>query len=76
MIGRRRYSSDLPQGGLEIPCKLMFHTKEKSEADKTAKNALSKYITNTETAVDANFSSCPTSVSNHSIPVPVFHLHQ
>ena len=24
IIGRRKYSSDLPQGGLEIPCKLSF----------------------------------------------------
>ena len=24
VIGRRRYSSDLAQGGLEIPCKLTF----------------------------------------------------
>ena len=57
----------------------MFHTNKKSEADKTAKlikNALSKNITNTETAVDVNFSSCPTLASKHSIPVPVFHLHR
>ena len=66
VTGRRRRSSDLPQGGLEIPCELTFHTNKKSEADKTAKlikNALSKNITNTETAVDVNFSSCPTSAS-------------
>ena len=24
VVGRRRYSSDLPQGGLEIPCCLIF----------------------------------------------------
>ena len=24
VTGRRRFSSDLPQGGLEIPCKLKF----------------------------------------------------
>ena len=24
IIGRRRYSADLPQGGLEVPCKLKF----------------------------------------------------
>ena len=38
----------------------------KSEAGKTAKlirNALSKNVTNTETAVDVNFSICPTSAS-------------
>ena len=27
VIGGRRYSSDLPQGGLEIPCKLIFNGK-------------------------------------------------
>ena len=56
----------MPQGGLEISCKLTFHTNKKSKADKTAKlikNTLRKNITNTETAVDVNFSSCPTSAS-------------
>ena len=28
-IGGRRYSADLPQGGLEIPCKLVFTGKQK-----------------------------------------------
>ena len=28
VTGSRRYSSDLPQGGLEIPCKLIFHGKK------------------------------------------------
>ena len=28
ITGARRYSSDLPQGGLEIPCKLIFHGKK------------------------------------------------
>ena len=66
VIGRREQSSDLPQRGLEILCKLTFCTNKKSEADKTAKlikNSLSKNITNTETAVDVNFSSCLTSAS-------------
>ena len=27
VIGGRRYSSDLPQGGLEIPCKSIFNGK-------------------------------------------------
>ena len=30
--GGRRYSSDLPQGGLEIPCKLLFKAKAKEMA--------------------------------------------
>ena len=29
VTGHRRYSSDLPQGGLEIPCILMFESKIK-----------------------------------------------
>ena len=29
VIGNRRYSSDLVQGGLEIPCTLLFHGEEK-----------------------------------------------
>ena len=28
--GGRRYFSDLPQGGLEIPCKLIFHGKKEN----------------------------------------------
>ena len=27
VIGGRQYSSDLPQGGLKIPCKLIFNGK-------------------------------------------------
>ena len=29
VTGRRHYSSDLPQGGLEIPCKLLFSGRSK-----------------------------------------------
>ena len=32
-IGGRRYSADLPQGGLEIPCKLLFFG-EQNEVEK------------------------------------------
>ena len=35
ITGSRRYSSDLPQGGLEIPCILMFTTKCAELRDKT-----------------------------------------
>ena len=34
VTGRRQYSSDLPQGGPEVPCKLTFYTNNKSKADK------------------------------------------
>ena len=27
VMGARRYLADLPQGGLEIPCKLVFNSK-------------------------------------------------
>ena len=33
--GHRRYSRDLPQGGLEVPCILTFVTKEEKEWTKT-----------------------------------------
>ena len=33
--GGRRYSSDLPQGGLEIPCVLIFKTTKVKECTKT-----------------------------------------
>ena len=29
MTGTRRYSSDLPQGGLEVPCTLLFKGRRK-----------------------------------------------
>ena len=29
VTGTRRYSSDLPQGGLEIPCRLLFSGEKK-----------------------------------------------
>ena len=35
IIGGRRYSSDLPQGGLEIPCVLTFETTNAKEGMKT-----------------------------------------
>ena len=35
--GHRRYSSDLPQGGLEVPCALTFVTKDNKDGQKTKK---------------------------------------
>ena len=37
VTGHRCYSSDLPQGGLEVPCKLTFITKTFKEGSKTKK---------------------------------------
>ena len=37
VTGKRRYSSDLSQGGLEIPCRLIFKSKDKKEIDKIKK---------------------------------------
>ena len=34
VTGARRYSADLPQGGLEIPCLLKFIAKSENEATK------------------------------------------
>ena len=45
--GNRRYSQDLPQGGLKVPCILTFRTSKKAELDKTERlirNALSTEI--------------------------------
>ena len=41
--GSRRYSEDLQQGGLEVPCLLTFHgiTKDVTKAEKLAKPVLS-----------------------------------
>lgn len=35
--GSRRYSADLPQGGMEIPCKLIFSTKSADDCEKLKK---------------------------------------
>ena len=47
VTGSRRYSSDFPQGGLEIPCTLEFisHDKKESEkAERLLESALSKKV--------------------------------
>ena len=41
VTGSRRYSSDLPQGGLEIPCSLLFKANVK-ETTKTEEGSSSK----------------------------------
>ena len=67
--GRRRYSSDIPQGGLEVPCKMTFYTKSKSEADKTEKlikNSLGKNIADAITAVDTRISNHPETNASES----------
>ena len=38
--GSRRYSADLPQGGMEIPCKLVFCTKSSIDSEKLKKLVL------------------------------------
>ena len=37
IIGPRRYSSDLPQGGLELPCKFVFSTHDAEESSRLRK---------------------------------------
>ncbi len=46
VIGLRRYSSDLPQGGLEVPCQLIFEGMEKEvlKVKKLAPSALKSEV--------------------------------
>ena len=37
VTGARQYSMDLPQGGLEIPCRYIFKTNNQAESNKTRK---------------------------------------
>ena len=37
VTGSRRYSADLPQGGMEIPCILTFKSSSRKECDKAVK---------------------------------------
>ena len=38
--GKRRYSSDLPQGGMEIPCKLILKVRYKNSRSRVLKGRL------------------------------------
>ena len=70
--GSRRYSSDLPQGGLEVPCILTFSTPQAYESEKTKKLAESslalpvKLTTNTE---EDKIAKIPCSTSATSVTV-------
>ena len=37
VTGAKQYSMDLPQGGLEIPCRYIFKTNNQAESNKTRK---------------------------------------
>jgi len=62
VTGSRRYSSDLEQVGLEIPCKLMFSAGTKEEANK-ARNCLEATLS---TAVATNTVSIRDSSDTNS----------
>ena len=69
VTGRRRYSSDLLQGGLEVLCKMKFYTKNKSKADKTEKlikNSLSKNTADPIIAVDTRITNQPETSTSKS----------
>ena len=56
VTSRRQYSSDLPKGGLEVPCVLMFNTKqaaEKEKAKRLIEGSLSSGITIVHTILDS-----------------------
>lgn len=65
--GSRRYSSDLPQGGLEIPCKLKFVTSSSKEAGKARRLLESTQQTCTSLCTGATM---PSSAAV-SAPTPV-----
>ena len=69
MTGNRRYSSDLPQGGLELPCILNFSTDNTKESDKTEKlvKAVLSKVDSTEiqsSAVSIKLESCKEKLQN------------
>ena len=68
VTGSRQYSSDLLQGGLEVPCKI-FYTKNKSEAnkmEKLIKNSLSRNIADAIIAVDTRITNHPETSTSKS----------
>ena len=50
--GSRRYSADLPQGGVEIPCKLIYSTRSAVDCEKLKKQVLASTITEVRKDVD------------------------
>ena len=68
---RRRYSTDLEQGGLEIPCKIKFSTSslvEKEKAEKLVTAALSNNETNglSHQELKAEAQESKTTVTTHT----------
>ena len=66
--GHRQYSADLPQGGMEVPCVLMFTAPCSSETEKTKKLIQSSLTTesvkvNTEDVVEPSISKAVESVA-------------
>ena len=75
VTGHQRYSSDLPQGGLEVPCKLNFITKIFKEGSKTKKlieSTLSVEVgeIEAETPVIACSDGTPTGKEQDARPEP------
>ena len=53
--GVRQYSSDLPQGGLEVPCILTFQASNKKEGKKAKKLIKSALLVKIKTSVLEDF---------------------
>ena len=73
--GSRRYSSDLAQEGMEIPCKLTFKgpLKELQKVQKYFSSALKIEIHITDTSSDSPFIKCETACVLHSSPATSIH---
>jgi len=59
VTGARRYSADLPQGGLEIPCLLKFIAKSENEATK-AKDLLESALSSVKGGIVCREASAQT----------------
>ena len=71
--GRRQYSTDLPQGGLEVPCQLVLIASDKKLLDKTMvllQKAQSVTISNSTTITGVVVAFTPVSDSKLE-PIPI-----
>ena len=66
VTGPRQYSTDLPQGGLEVPCILTFTTSNDKEGDKARKLLVRTLSMEIKANVCKCEEDCSTESSNNS----------
>jgi len=68
ITGPRQYSSDLPQGGLEVPCRYIFRTKDSVLGEKARKVVNDIFSVSESSSRDATGNNGPKAVGNDDGP--------